>query len=158
MNQNGTLISHNTMLNNHDPMINDNIDLLVNHTQTIIAQNNTINLQQVHIDNLEIQLALVGGYLVNLDITLGQEFPAELDLKALKEVVNENQRLDDEIVRLDANIAETQIQLEQAEIDGNKQKINKFKATIGSDQVSRAIAQAKLNMTFLYIEYYELIQ
>ncbi len=156
-NQNSTINTHRTILDNHDPMILYNEEMGYYNKNMITNLNNTILLQQQHIDSIETQLTLIGGYLVNLNVTLGQDFPAILDAKSINEVLNENKRLQNEIVLFTVSIEDNKIALEQAILDGNEAKITKFTNAIGSDQVSRAIAQAKLNMTYLYLDFYDLL-
>lgn len=152
------LLTHDTILTEHetihDPLIYsneamgyENYDMITNHTASI---------SELKLENAELrdQFAIFGGYLTNLNVTLGEQYPVILDNKAIKEITHENKRLEDEISRLDADITNTILQLEEAELAGNELKIEKFKDRIGSNILSREIAQAKLAMTYLYLDVY----
>lgn len=144
---NSTLSTHRDMLNSHDPMIYKHDDLL-------IIQTNTINDLKLENEELRNQFKILGGYLLNLNVTLGQQYPAILDVKAVKEITNENKRLEDEIILFDKSIADTLILLDDAILNNNELKIKKFTDAIGSDILSREVANSKLSMTYLYFDVY----
>lgn len=144
---NSTLSTHSDMLNSHDPMIYKHDDLL-------IIQTNTINDLKLENEELRNQFKILGGYLLNLNVTLGQQYPAILDVKAVKEITNENKRLEDEIILFDKSIADTLILLDDAILNNNELKIKKFTDAIGSDILSREVANSKLSMTYLYFDVY----
>lgn len=144
---NSTLLTHRDMLNSHDPMIYKHDDLL-------IIQTNTINDLKLENEELRNQFKILGGYLLNLNVTLGQQYPAILDIKAVKEITNENKRLEDEIILFDKSIADTLILLDDAIFNNNELKIKKFTDAIGSDILSREVANSKLSMTYLYFDVY----
>ncbi len=173
--QNEQIISHNStiftltnttdsnsiMLNNHDNMIyphedkiNEHYTMFENQNILIDNLNQTNILQQLEIDDLKNDLSVLGGYLINLNVTLGVDFPPILNENAIKEVNKEIQRLEDEIDVGDDLISDTLIELEIAQSGDEPNKIIKLTESLGSAILSREIAQSKLNMIFLYLEIY----
>ena len=103
---------------------------------------------------LKNDLSLVAGYLVNLNVTLGVDFPPILNDNAIREVNKEIQRLKDEIDIGDILISDTLAELEIAKNGDEPNKKTKLSESLGSAILSREMAQSKLNMIFLYMEIY----
>lgn len=155
------LESHDSMLLSHDSMLYHQDDMLVSYNQTQVDQSQLIlNLnellaqQSLTIQQNQIDIAITTGFLTNLNVTLSVDVPPVLTDEALQEIIYENQRQRDEIAQLNISIAENHAELEEAILEDEIEKVEKFKRNIASDEVSRAHAQARINMSDLLLLVY----
>lgn len=155
--QHYTMESYNNTLNNHDTILTDHETSIDQQHYTMEVYNSTLIIQSQLIENLEGKIKIIDDYLAILNNTLSDEFPSELNGQAIREVVNENGKLEGDIIFLESQIAGDIERLEDAILGGNEIRIKTLQDAIGSNQALILLTQAKLDITEFYTDRYDLL-